>query len=102
MLFDFITGEINVKSLIVSDRVQVPVHLYSVTGIGNKVYKGSETNVYHNNDEDEELTYASLRIWWIRFLCDCEYLTDNYDLIIDGSILETTDTAALCICEEIP
>ena len=88
LLFDFITGEINAKSLIVSDRVQVPVHLYSVMGIGNKVYRGSETNVYYNNDEDEELTYASLRIWWIRFLCDCEYLTDNYDFWTDLFLTE--------------
>lgn len=79
LLLDFSTGEINAKSLIVSDKIQVPIHLHAVSGIGNKIYKGSETNVYNSNEEDYELTYSSLRIWWIRFLCDCEYLTDNYD-----------------------
>lgn len=88
MLFDFITGEINAKSLIVSDRVQVPVRLYSVMGIGNKVYKGSETKVYRNNNENAELTYASLRMRWIQFLCDCEYLTDNYGFWTDLFLTE--------------
>lgn len=88
LLFDFITGEINAKSLIVSDRIQIPTQLYAVRGIGNKVYRGSETNVYRSNNEDEELTYSLLRIWWIRFLCDCEYLTDNYDFWIDLFLTE--------------
>lgn len=88
LLFDFITGEINAKSLIVSDRIQIPTQLYAVRGIGNKVYRGSETNVYHSNNEDEELTYSLLRIWWIRFLCDCDYLTDNYDFWIDLFLTE--------------
>ena len=88
LLFDFITGEINAKSLIVSDRIQIPTHLYAVRGIGNKVYRGSETNVYRSNNEDEELTYSLLRIWWIKFLCDCEYLTDNYDFWIDLFLTE--------------
>jgi hypothetical protein len=63
LLFDFITGEINAKSLIVSDRIQIPTHLYAVRGIGNKIYRGSETNVYHSDNGDEELTYSLLRIW---------------------------------------
>jgi len=62
LLFDFSTGEINAKSLIVSDKIQVPINVYAVKGVGNKIYKGSETNVYDSDNEDEELTYASLRI----------------------------------------
>lgn len=88
LLFDFITGEINAKTLIVSDQARIPIQLYAVKGIGNKVYKGSETNVYYSSNEDEELTYSSLRIWWIRFLCDCEYLTDNYDFWTDLFLTE--------------
>lgn len=88
LILDFGTGEINAKSLIVSDKVQIPIHRYAVNGIGNKVYKGSETNVYYSNNEDEELTYTLLRVWWIKFLCDCEYLTDNYDFWINLFLTE--------------
>lgn len=57
------------------DNEPISKNIYNTYGIGNKTYKGSESNIY-DSDLDLEITYSELRCKWISFLYDCDYLPD--------------------------
>lgn len=58
-----------------ADDEPILKNIYSVYGIGNKSYKGSETNIY-DFDSNSEITFSELRCKWISFLYDSDYLPD--------------------------
>lgn len=90
LILDFSTGSIQAKSLTISDSLRYPKIVYSINGIGNKTYKGSEINVY-SYDVEDEMTFGYLRTMWIKFLCDIEYLTDDSEFWIDVFLDENYD-----------